>query len=44
MSDGAVSEKFGKRSISDMCDIDEKITKITMSSKAGRLVGLVFES
>jgi len=43
MSNGDESPKYGKRAISDMCDVDNRIEKVTMLSHHGRLIGLVFE-
>ena len=39
-----VSPKYGRKAITNFCDFEDKITKVTMMSKSGRLVGLVFDT
>lgn len=44
MTNGDISPKFGRKAISHWCAFDSTITKVTMTTRVGRLVGLVFDT
>ena len=39
-----VSPKYGRKAISNFCEFEDKITKVTMMSKNNCLIGLVFDT
>lgn len=44
MSNGDVSPKFGRKAISHTCEVDSKITKVTVMTKDNRVVSLAFDT
>ena len=44
MSNGDISPKFGRKAISHWCAFESTIKRVTMTSRGGCLVGLVFDT
>ena len=44
MSNGDISAKYGRKAISHFCIFESALKRVTMTSRGGRLVGLVFDT